>query len=78
MANALHQPDIAKTMLGQTAIYARLPYFFTDKHNLDIKYTGYTAPQADHDLVIRGDLATREFIALWLVNIWEMNEQIRN
>ena len=87
-ANALHQPTVAaKTMLGQTAAYDRLPYFFTDQYELGMEYTGYADPHAEHEIVIRGDLATHEFIAYWLydgrvvagmnVNIWGVSEQIR-
>ena len=87
-ANALHQPTVAaKTMLGQTAAYDRLPYFFTDQYELGMEYTGYADPHVEHEIVIRGDLATREFIAYWLydgrvvagmnVNMWGVTEQIR-
>ena len=87
-ANALHQPAVAaKTMLGETATYDRLPYFFTDQYDLGMEYTGYTDPDAHYDVVVRGDLAAREFIAFWLhdghlvagmnVNIWEVTEPIR-
>jgi 3-phenylpropionate/trans-cinnamate dioxygenase ferredoxin reductase component len=87
-ANALHQPTVAaKTMLGQTAAYDRLPYFFTDQYELGMEYTGYADPHVEHEIVIRGDVATREFIAYWLydrrvvagmnVNIWGVTEQIR-
>jgi 3-phenylpropionate/trans-cinnamate dioxygenase ferredoxin reductase subunit len=87
-ANALHQPAVAaRTMLGQTATYDRLPYFFTDQYELGMEYTGYADPHAEHEIVIRGDLATREFIAYWLydgrvvagmnVNVWGVTEQIR-
>jgi 3-phenylpropionate/trans-cinnamate dioxygenase ferredoxin reductase subunit len=87
-ANALHQPAIAaKTMLGQTASYDRLPYFFTDQYDLGMEYTGYTDPDSADDVVIRGDTTTREFIAFWLnngrltaamnVNMWDVTEPIR-
>ena len=56
-ANALHQPAVAaKTMLGQTATYDRLPYFFTDQYDLGMEYTGYTDPDGYDQVVIRGDL----------------------
>ncbi len=85
-ANALHQPVIAaRTMLGQAADYDRLPYFFTDQYDLGMEYTGYTD---DHDqVVIRGDTATREFIAFWMTdgrltaamnaNVWDVTEPIQ-
>ena len=87
-ANALHQPAVAaKTMLGEMASYDRLPYFFTDQYDLGMEYTGYTDPEAHHEVVVRGDLAAREFIAFWLhegrvvagmnVNMWEVTEPIR-
>ena len=52
-----------------------------------MEYTGYTDPDVHHEVVVRGDLAAREFIAFWLhdgrvvagmnVNIWEVTEPIR-
>jgi 3-phenylpropionate/trans-cinnamate dioxygenase ferredoxin reductase subunit len=74
-ANALHQPVVAaKTMLGQTATYDRLPYFFTDQYDLGMEYTGF----GGGELVVRGE--GREFVAFWLrdgrltaamnVNVW--------
>ena len=84
----MNQPAVAaQTMLGETAIYDRLPYFFTDQYDLGMEYTGYTDPDAHYDVVVRGDLAAREFIAFWLhdghlvagmnVNMWEVTEPIR-
>jgi len=74
-ANALHQPVVAaKTMLGQDAVYDRLPYFFTDQYDLGMEYTGF----GGGEVVVRGD--EREFVAFWLrdgrltaamnVNVW--------
>jgi 3-phenylpropionate/trans-cinnamate dioxygenase ferredoxin reductase subunit len=76
-ANALNQPAVAaKTMLGQDAVYDRLPYFFSDQYDLGMEYTGVT----EGEVVVRGDLDAREFVAFWLrdgrlraamnVNIW--------
>jgi 3-phenylpropionate/trans-cinnamate dioxygenase ferredoxin reductase subunit len=87
-ANALHQPAVAAaTMLGETATYDRLPYFFTDQYNLGMEYTGYTDPDGYDQVVIRGDMNAREFIAFWLhdehlvaamnVNVWDVTEPIR-
>ena len=74
-ANALHQPVVAaQTMLGQDAVYDRLPYFFTDQYDLGMEYTGF----GGGELVVRG--GGREFVAFWLqdgrltaamnVNVW--------
>ncbi|MFI9504973.1 NAD(P)/FAD-dependent oxidoreductase [Nocardia sp. NPDC052566] len=88
-ANALNQPAVAAaTMLGKQASYDRLPYFFTDQYDLGMEYTGYAAP-GDYDrVVVRGDLAEREFVAFWLdaerrvlagmnVNVWDVTERIK-
>ncbi|MEU7817461.1 FAD-dependent oxidoreductase [Pseudonocardia sp. NPDC049154] len=87
-ANALHQPVVAAaTMLGETASYDRLPYFFTDQYDLGMEYTGYTDPGGYDQVAIRGDLDARAFIAFWLqderlvaamnVNVWDVTEPIR-
>jgi 3-phenylpropionate/trans-cinnamate dioxygenase ferredoxin reductase subunit len=76
-ANALNQPVVAaQTMLGQDVAYDRLPYFFTDQYDLGMEYTGL----AEGELVVRGDVDAREFVAFWLrdgrltaamnVNVW--------
>ncbi len=86
-ANALHQgPAAARAMLGTGEPFTRLPYFFSDQYDLGMEYTGYTAPGDTHEIVIRGDLAGREFIAFWLkdgrvvagmnVNVWDVTKPI--
>ncbi len=88
-ANALHQPGTAaRSMLGEPAFYDRLPYFFTDQYDLGMEYAGYAEPGSYEDVVVRGDLASREFIAFWLadgrvlagmnVNIWDVNDAIQH
>lgn len=65
-ANALHQgPAAARSMLGQAVTYDRLPYFYTDQYDLGMEYTGHVAPDTPTEVVLRGDLAAREFIAFW-------------
>lgn len=87
-ANALHQPaTAAATMLGHTATYDRLPYFFTDQYELGMEYTGYAEPDDYDQVVIRGDTKARKFIAFWLhdrrvlagmnVNVWDVTEPIK-
>ncbi|WP_445189161.1 NAD(P)/FAD-dependent oxidoreductase [Pseudonocardia sp. Cha107L01] len=87
-ANALHQPaTAAKTMLGYAASYERLPYFFTDQYDLGMEYTGYLDPDGYDQVVVRGDIANREYIAFWLrdgrvlaamnVNVWHVTEPIK-
>lgn len=86
-ANALHQgPVAARSMLGrEDAVYDRLPYFFSDQYEIGMEYTGFSHPE--DRVVIRGDLAGREFIAFWVdlgghvvagmnVNVWDVAESI--
>ena len=86
-ATALNQPAAAAAaMLGQAATYDELPYFFSDQYDLGMEYIG----RADRDarVLVRGDLATREFVAFWMsaddhiqaamnVNVWDVIDVIK-
>ncbi|OCB68248.1 pyridine nucleotide-disulfide oxidoreductase [Mycobacterium vulneris] len=86
-ANALKQPAVAALgMLGKTAEYDELPYFFTDQYDLGMEYVGH-APEYQR-VVFRGDVAGREFIAFWLdganrvlagmnVNVWDVLDDVK-
>jgi 3-phenylpropionate/trans-cinnamate dioxygenase ferredoxin reductase subunit len=86
-ANALNQgPAAARSMLGSTEPYARLPYFFSDQYDVGMEYSGLADP--DVPVVFRGDPATREVIAFWLddanrvlagmnINVWDVNEAVQ-
>ncbi|MEV0705604.1 FAD-dependent oxidoreductase [Saccharopolyspora sp. NPDC050389] len=87
-ANALNQPaTAAASMLGRDGKYSELPYFFTDQYDLGMEYLGYVDPDGYEQVVFRGDVAAREFIAFWLaegrvlagmnVNIWDVQDQIK-
>jgi 3-phenylpropionate/trans-cinnamate dioxygenase ferredoxin reductase component len=85
-ANALNQgPAAARNMLGVPTPYARLPYFYSDQYDLGMEYSGLAT---DWDqVVVRGNLTTREFIAFWLkdqrvvagmnANIWDVTESVQ-
>jgi 3-phenylpropionate/trans-cinnamate dioxygenase ferredoxin reductase component len=85
-ANALNQgPAAAHNMLGIPTGYARLPYFYSDQYDLGMEYSGLAA---DWDrVVVRGDLASRKFVAFWLkdhrvvagmnANVWDVVEPIQ-
>jgi 3-phenylpropionate/trans-cinnamate dioxygenase ferredoxin reductase component len=74
-------------MLGQDVAYDRVPYFRTDQYDLGMEHSGYVEPGGYDEVVFRGDVPRREFIAFWLsdgrvlagmnVNIWDVNEAIR-
>lgn len=84
-SNALNQGIAAgHTMAGTPTSYGRLPYFFSDQYDLGMEYTGH-APHWDQ-VVFRGDLSEREFIAFWLddgtivaamnANIWDVTDSL--
>jgi 3-phenylpropionate/trans-cinnamate dioxygenase ferredoxin reductase subunit len=84
-ANALNQPRTAALgMLGREASYDRLPYFFSDQYEVGMEYTGYARDW--DEVVLRGDVAKREFIAFWLkdrrvlagmnVGVWDVTDPI--
>jgi 3-phenylpropionate/trans-cinnamate dioxygenase ferredoxin reductase subunit len=86
-ANALNQgPAAARNMLGQGTAYERLPYFFSDQYDVGMEYTGFA--RTWDRVVFRGDPATREFVAFWMVqdrvvagmnvNVWDVTEPIKH
>jgi 3-phenylpropionate/trans-cinnamate dioxygenase ferredoxin reductase component len=88
-ANALNQPQAAaRAMAGQLVSYDRVPYFFSDQYDLGMEYAGYVAPDEYDEVVFRGDVDRREFVAFWLdqgnrvlagmnVNVWDVNDDIQ-
>jgi 3-phenylpropionate/trans-cinnamate dioxygenase ferredoxin reductase subunit len=85
-ANALNQgPAAARSMLGDTVSYDRIPYFFSDQYDVGMEYSGY-ATEWD-EVVFRGDREGGEFVAFWLadgrvvggmnVNVWDVNEHVQ-
>jgi 3-phenylpropionate/trans-cinnamate dioxygenase ferredoxin reductase component len=85
-ANALNQaPAAARNMLGKSVAYDRLPYFFSDQYDVGMEYSGY-ARGCDR-VVLRGDPASREFVAFWMfedrvmagmnVNVWDVTDPIK-
>jgi 3-phenylpropionate/trans-cinnamate dioxygenase ferredoxin reductase component len=80
-ANASNQGTAAgRNAAGEDAVYDRLPYFFSDQYDLGMEYVGHSSP--GDQVVLRGDLATRELIAFWHdggvvsaamnVNVWDV------
>ena len=84
--NAIRQGKaVARSMLGQDAPYDWQPYFYTDQFDFGMEYVGRGS--ASDEVEIRGSLDSGEFIAYWLdgdtvtagmnVNIWDVNDQLR-
>src|SRR6185437_3714536 len=84
-SSALNQgPVAARNMLGLDTVYDKTPYFFSDQYDFGMEYRGW-APQYD-EVVFRGDVAGRSFVAFWLrdglvhaamnANVWDQNDGI--
>jgi 3-phenylpropionate/trans-cinnamate dioxygenase ferredoxin reductase component len=87
-ANALNGgPAAARSMLGQDVVYDRVPYFFSDQYDLGMEYSGHAPPGRYDQVVYRGDVPGREFVAFWLrggrvvagmnVNVWDVTDAIQ-
>ncbi|HEY6743369.1 MAG TPA: FAD-dependent oxidoreductase [Lapillicoccus sp.] len=89
-ANALDRPPtVAKGVLGKSGDFDKLPFFYSDQYDLGLEYSG-RAGKGD-DLVVRGDLDGREYVAFWLahddrgdrvtagmnVNVWDVQDDIQ-
>ncbi|WP_315097219.1 FAD-dependent oxidoreductase [uncultured Cellulomonas sp.] len=87
-ANALNQPSTAAaTIVGADEPYDRLPYFFTDQYDLGMEYVGYVGAHGYDEVVVRGDLQSRELVAFWRregrvlagmnVNVWDVVDDVQ-
>jgi NADPH-dependent 2,4-dienoyl-CoA reductase/sulfur reductase-like enzyme len=87
-ANAKNQgTHVAGNLIGENDPYLATPYFFSDQYDLGCEYRGLADLDTD-ELVVRGDLATREFIAFWLregkvtaamnVNAWDDGDALKS
>ncbi|TDV52003.1 NAD(P)/FAD-dependent oxidoreductase [Actinophytocola oryzae] len=86
-ANAKDQgAHVAQNVLGASEPFAASPYFFSDQYDLGMEFRGLADPFGD-ELVVRGDLTGREFIAFWLrdgavqaamnVNMWDDGDTLQ-
>jgi 3-phenylpropionate/trans-cinnamate dioxygenase ferredoxin reductase component len=86
-ANAKDQgKHVAANLLGADEPYVLRPFFFSDQYDLGCEYRGFADPAKDR-LVVRGNLASREFTAFWLrdgavaaamnVNQWDDGETLQ-
>lgn len=88
-ATALNQPATAvAALLGGHTTYTELPYFYSDQYDLGMEYLGHAVAGSYSQVVVRGDLGKREFVAFWLdssnrikaamnVNVWDVLDQIK-
>jgi 3-phenylpropionate/trans-cinnamate dioxygenase ferredoxin reductase subunit len=87
-ANALNGgPAAARSMLGKGISYDAVPYFYSDQYDLGMETAGLPEPGSYDQVIYRGDVQSREFIAFWLsggavvagmnVNVWDVNDDIQ-
>jgi 3-phenylpropionate/trans-cinnamate dioxygenase ferredoxin reductase component len=87
-ANALNGgPAAARSMLGLSTVYDRIPYFYSDQYTMGMEYSGYAGPSDYDQVVYRGDPDSGEFIAFWVsdgrvlagmnVNVWDVQDHIQ-
>src|SRR4051795_10799929 len=72
-------------MLWHHVSYDPVPYFFSDQYDVGMEYSGLADPS--DEVVIRGDMESREFIAFWMrdgrvqagmnVNVWDVTDPIQ-
>ena len=85
-ANALNQGTTAgRNVAGWRLAYDRLPYFFSDQYDVGLEYVGLSS--SGDELVVRGDLDAREFVAFWHrdgvvsaamnVNVWDVVDDLK-
>jgi 3-phenylpropionate/trans-cinnamate dioxygenase ferredoxin reductase component len=77
---------VAGNLMGADDPYELRPFFFSDQYDLGCEYRGLADPARD-ELVVRGDLGSREFTAFWLraggvvaamnVNQWDDGDNLQ-
>lgn len=80
-------PIAARAMLGEDVDNDVLPFFFSDQYDLGLEYVGHVPRGTAAEIVVRGDLAGREFVAFWVldgrvlaalaVNVWDTVEPVK-
>ena len=58
-----HGRTAGRVLAGQDVVHDELPLFYTDQYDLGMEYVGHAAPD---DVVVRGDLPARPFVAFYL------------
>ena len=80
-------PIAARSMLGDPVENDVLPFFFSDQYDLGLEYVGHVPAESAADVVVRGDLEGREFVAFWTeggrvlaalaVNVWDTTGPVK-
>ncbi len=84
---AVHQPVVAAAgIVGERAVYDRLPTFFSDQYDIGLEFVGLLERGRSYDIVLRGDQSSGAFVAFWrrgvrvvaamTVNTWGITEDL--
>ena len=56
-----------QSIAGQEVHYGPIPFFFSDQYDIGLEYAGYVPRGTETEVVLRGDPASNEFMAFWVV-----------
>ena len=56
-----------QSIVGQDVHYGPVPFFYSDQYDIGLEYAGHVPRGTDTEVVFRGDPASNEFMAFWVV-----------
>lgn len=56
-----------RSIVGEDVSYDVVPFFFSDQYDVGLEYAGHVPRGTDAELVLRGEPASNEFMAFWVV-----------
>lgn len=80
-----------QSIAGREVHYGPIPFFFSDQYDVGLEYAGYVPRDTDAEVVLRGDPASNEFMAFWVlpegdgvrvlagmhVNVWDTMDAVQ-
>ena len=56
-----------QSIVGKDVHYGPVPFFYSDQYDIGLEYAGHVPRGTDTEVVFRGDPASNEFMAFWVV-----------
>lgn len=80
---------VARAMLDQPVVHDVVPFFWSDQYDTGMEFAGHWSRERPYDqVVLRGDVAGREFMAFWLtdgfvvaglhMNVWDTIDAVQD
>lgn len=80
---------VARSMLDQPVVHDVVPFFWSDQYDTGMEFAGHWTRERPYDrVVLRGDVAGREFMAFWLadgfvvagmhMNVWDTIDAVQD